>query len=133
MNFPDHTKLVLSSDAGYCRFICLPLEGTTLLKETGEVPWKCIKDRHFLYGSLQQFLYGSADKTDAYKAITEGNSLRLKLEFIISVLDGWIEGGGIGCLAEPTKYNWTGPQLEDNKKLDWASVGRYGGDVLSPL
>ncbi|KAF2736651.1 Pkinase-domain-containing protein [Polyplosphaeria fusca] len=130
VNFPDHTKLVFSPDAGYCNFTCLSLEATDYLRQTGDVPWRCIKDREILQGSLQQLLYGSADKDDTYKEITEGNFLRMKLEFIESIMNGWIEGGGIGCLAGPEEYTWTGPQLEDNKKQDWVTVGRFGGDVL---
>ena len=91
VNFPDHTKLVLSADAGHCHFICLSLEATGWLKENGDLPWKHIKGRLKLQGSLQSLLYGSTSKTDPTKDISEGNSLREKLEFIVSVVDGWIE------------------------------------------
>lgn len=130
-NFPDHTKLVLSSDAGYCKFLCLPLDATTLLEETGNVPWKHVKGRANLQASLQQLLYGSADKEDTYKELTESNLLRQKIEFIYSLVAEWCQQGGLGCLVEPKDYSWTGPQLEETKRLDWASVGRYGGDVFS--
>jgi myosin I len=128
INFPDHTKLILTSDAGYCNFVCLSLEAAFRLQQKGSVPWKDIRDREMLYGSLQQLLYGSADKTDAYKEITEANSLRAKLEFIVSIIDGWLQGGGLGCLSHPQAYVWEGHQLEDNKKQDYVSVGRFGGD-----
>jgi myosin-1 len=130
-NFPDHTKLVLSSDAGYCKFLCLPLDATTLLEETGNVPWRHVKGRANLQASLQQLLYGSADKEDSYKELTESNLLRQKIEFIHSLVAEWCQQGGLGCLVEPKDYSWTGPQLEETKRLDWASVGRYGGDVFS--
>jgi myosin-1 len=104
------------------------LEATNWLKDNGDLPWKHIKGRATLHGSLQQLLYGSAVKEDPVKEITEGNCLRAKLEFIISVVDGWIQGGGLGCLVEPQTFAWEGQQLEENKKLDWASVGRFGGD-----
>jgi myosin-1 len=130
-NFPDHTKLVLSSDAGYCKFLCLPLDATSLLEETGNVPWKHVKARAILQASLQQLLYGSADKEDSYKELTECNNLRQKIEFIYELVEEWCKMGGLGCLAEPKEYSWTGPQLEETKRLDWASVGRYGGDVFS--
>lgn len=84
-----------------------------------------------LHGSLQQLLYGSADKTDTYKEITEHNCLRKKLVFILSIVEEWITGGGLGCLQDPTKYIWDGHVVEENKKLDWVSVGRFGGDVFS--
>ena len=124
--------MVLSPDAGYCNFICLSLDALDWLRanEKGQIPWKYIKDREVLHGSLQQLLYGSADKADTYKEITKENNLRPKLEFLQSVLDGWIEGGGIGCLLEPRDFVWQGNQLEGSKKQDWVSVGRFGGDVL---
>lgn len=130
-NFPDHTKLVLSSDAGYGHFLCLPLDATSLLEDTGNVPWKHVKARANLRGSLQQLLYGSADKEDTYKEQTESNRLREKIEFIYSIFEEWTQQGGLGCLADPKKYSWKGPQLEESKRLDWASVGRFGGDVFS--
>ncbi|KAF2270721.1 Pkinase-domain-containing protein [Lojkania enalia] len=131
-NFPDHTKLVLSSDAGYCNFVCLSLEAVAHLKKSGAVDWKSVRERENLHGSLQQLLYGSADKADAYKDITEGNHLRAKLEFIETIVDGWIVGGGLGCLTPIDSFSWTGPQLEDSRKNEWASVGRFGGDVFWP-
>jgi myosin-1 len=43
----------------------------------------------------------------------------------------WCQEGGIGCLVEPRDHSWTGPRLEETKRLDWASVGRFGGDIFS--
>ncbi|KAJ4336454.1 class II myosin, partial [Ascochyta clinopodiicola] len=130
-NFPDHTKLVLSSDGGYATFLCLPYEATALLEATGNVPWRHVRARETLKGSLQQLLYGSADKADGYKEITQGNQLREKIEFIYTVVEEWVREGGLGCLVDPKEYSWTGPQLEETKRLDWASVGRSGGDAVS--
>lgn len=131
VNFPDHTKLILSPSADYANFICLSVEATHWLRENGNLPWKHIKERKTLHGSLQQLLYGSADRTaDPIKQVTQGNALREKLQFIMSVADGWIQGGGLGCLETPQNFTWQGTQLEENKKLDWASVGRLGGDVV---
>lgn len=122
---------MLSSDAGYGHFLCLPLDATSLLEETGNVPWRHVKARANLRGSLQQLLYGSADKEDSNRELTESNLLRQKIEFIYSVVEEWVQQGGLGCLADPKVYSWTGPQLEETKRLDWASVGRFGGDVFS--
>lgn len=122
---------MLSSDAGYGKFVCLPVEGTDALRETGNVKWEHVKARETLHGSLQQLLYGSVDKEDSYKELTESNALRAKLEFILTIIKGWIEGGGLGCLGEPKEYEWKGLQLaSDRKRHDWASVGRFGGDVF---
>jgi myosin-1 len=90
-----------------------------------------VKARANLRGSLQQLLYGSADKEDSYKELTESNLLRAKIEFIYAVVVEWCQQGGLGCLADPKMYSWGGPQLEESRRLDWASVGRFGGDVFS--
>lgn len=47
------------------------------------------------------------------------------------MVEEWVREGGLGCLVDPKDYSWTGPQLEETKRLDWASVGRFGGDVFS--
>jgi myosin-1 len=95
------------------------------------VPWKYVRARENLRGSLQQLLYGSAEKADSYKEVTRGNHLRMKIELIYEVVAEWVREGGLGCLVEPKAYSWTGPRLEESKRLDWASVGRFGGDVFS--
>jgi len=127
-NFPDHTKLVFSPDGAYCKFTCLPKEAAQFLKDTGNVPFKYIKNRKILQGSLQQLLYGSAEGGDSFKELTEANLLRKKLDFVKSIISGWVLGGGLGCLEEPKYFKWDGPQLEDGKRQDWVTVGRYGGD-----
>lgn len=130
-NFPDHTKLVLSSEAGYCKFLCLNLNATAELEENGNVAWEYIRERATLQASLQQLLYGSANKEDSYKEMTEKNHLRAKIEFIYGVVADWCEQGGLGCLKDPREHSWLGPRADEGKKMDWASVGRYGGDVYS--
>jgi myosin-1 len=122
---------VFSPDATDCKFTCLPKEAAQSLKNTGDVPFRYIKNRRILQGSLQQLLYGSAEGTDSFKDLTEANFLRKKLEFVISIILGWVSGGGLGCLEEPRKFKWDGPQLEDGKRQDWVTVGRFGGDVVN--
>lgn len=123
---------MLSSDGGYGKFVCIPVAGTAALKSTGKVPWEHVKARETLHGSLQQLLYGSVDREDSYKDLTESNALRAKLEFIQTIVKGWTDGGGLGCLAEPMDFEWRGLQVaSDRKRHDWASVGRFGGDVFS--
>ena len=64
------------------------------------------------------------------RSVIEANMLESKLEFIISLMDRWSAGGGIGCLPpEAQKLQWEGPQLASGKKPDWITVGRFGGDT----
>lgn len=94
------------------------------------LPWKYVKTRAVLAASLQKLLFGTADQEN-YKEQTEVNLLREKIEFIHRLVSEWCQQGGLGCLAKPTDHVWEGPQLEETKRLDWASVGRYGGDVFT--
>ncbi|KAF1975206.1 hypothetical protein BU23DRAFT_459195 [Bimuria novae-zelandiae CBS 107.79] len=128
-NFPDHTKLVLSSDATYGKLVCLSMEGAAVLNDTNKVPWDYVKSRETLHGSLQQLLYGSVRQEDSYKELTEANDLRGKLEFIQTIVDNWISGGGLGCLGDLKDYEWRGVQpVTDRKRHDWASaVSRRAG------
>ena len=108
------------------------MEGAAVLNETSKVPWDFVKSRRTLHGSLQQLLYGSIRQEDSYKELTEANDLRGKLEFIHGIIEDWITGGGLGCLGDLKGYEWRGVQpVTDRKRHDWASVGRYGGDVFS--
>jgi myosin-1 len=108
------------------------MEGAAVLKETKKVPWDFVKSRETLHGSLQQLMYGSVRQEDSYKELTEANDLRGKLEFIQAIVEDWITGGGLGCLGDLKDYEWRGVQpVTDRKRHDWASVGRYGGDVFS--
>lgn len=104
------------------------MESSAILNELGYVPLECVKDREIIQGSLQRLLYGSAERPDAYKDIIEANQLRLKLRFIISVVEGWVSGGGLGRLSRPTDFKWEGPQMA-GRTADWVTVGRYGGDA----
>ena len=122
--------MVFSADAEYCVFTCLSSEAAEHLVEHSDLPFKYIRGREILKSSLQNLLYGSAEVTVAFRKMTEANLLRQKLEFIISVMDEWVIAGGLGCLSEPDSLKWEGPQLEDGKKQDWVTVGRFGGDAV---
>jgi myosin I len=130
MNFPDHTKMVISADGKFCSFTCLSVEAMLHLSDNNELPYRYIKQREVLSGSISGLLYGTADGGSNIVATTEANLFQNKLKFIIDVMDEWISGGGLGCSTDgPLKPKWEGPHLEDGKKQDWVTVGRHGGDT----
>lgn len=96
------------------------------LHEHNELPFKFIKTRNVLPGTLDSLLYGDAKTV----IITEANLLREKLGFIAAVVGQWVDGGGLGRCpdAKIQRMPWTGPRLEDGKKEEWITVGRFGGD-----
>lgn len=97
------------------------------LHEHNELPFKFIKTRNVLSGTLDSLLYGDAKTV----VITEANLLRQKLGFVADVVEQWVNGGGLGCSpdARIQRLPWTGPRLEDGKKEEWITVGRFGGDT----
>ncbi|TID17416.1 putative beta-glucosidase I [Venturia nashicola] len=125
-NFPDHTKLVLSSDGRFCNFTCLSPQAMSHLHEHNELPFKFIKTRNVLSGTLDSLLYGDTKMV----AITEANLLREKLGFVADVVGQWVKAGGLGRSPDSRvqRIPWTGPRLEDGKKEEWITVGRFGGD-----
>ncbi|KKY13092.1 putative plk plk-unclassified protein kinase [Diplodia seriata] len=129
-NFPDHTKLVLSADGCFCNFTCLSLEAAQYLEQFGEVPYKYIKTRNTLTTSLRTLLNATGEKGAPIKALAEANYLKEKLQFIMTVIDGWVAGGGLGCSTRATaRLRWEGPLVEDERKQEWVTVGRAGGDA----
>lgn len=100
------------------------------LKENGDLPYKFIKQRNILSGSVAGLLYGMKGADLALVKIIEANLLREKLRYVIDVVDEWIAGGGLGCNVDGLqRLRWDGPHLEDGKKQDWVTVGRHGGDI----
>jgi myosin-1 len=100
------------------------------LEEHNELPFKFIKTRNVLSGTLESLLYGRTGDTKTV-IVTEANLLRKKLGFVADVIGQWVSGGGLGCApnAKVQRLPWTGPRLEDGKKEEWITVGRFGGDA----
>jgi myosin I len=127
-NFPDHTKLVLSPHGNYCTFTCLTLDAVTYLQRHSTLPFRFIKDRQQISCSLVALLAGSRNDPSVEKTM-QGNLLREKLNFVVELVDQWISGGGLGCKPDGESFiRWEGPRLEDGKKEEWVTVGRFGGD-----
>lgn len=100
-----------------------------LLAKRGDVAEKHIRQRRTLTGRLLTLLYGSLDG-DGASDIAGANLLRAKLKFVMTVVDAWITGGGLGCLAQDAQnLDWSGPSLESGKRQEWVSIGRFGGDA----
>ncbi|KAF2675088.1 kinase-like protein [Microthyrium microscopicum] len=126
VNFPDHTKMVISADGEYCDFTCLSEAALSYIKQKEILPLRYVKGRDIVSGSLEYLLLGPAQNKN------NGNMLRKKLQFIVAVLQLWISAEGLGCRPERTPWpDWDGPKLDEaaGKKVDWVTVGRFGGDI----
>ena len=85
-----------------------------------------MKHREVLSGSIQSLLHGPNSER------TRANLLGDKIQFVSSVVDLWIKGGGLGRRPDGSQWPaWTGPALDDagGKNGTWITVGRFGGDV----
>lgn len=148
-NFPDHTKLVLSSDGSWCDFYHLPLEAARDLAEKGSIPPAALDDRQCLSYSVQAFLNfmrvpSSSSRTrinnvpstidPMIQGIPSANDFRRKIQFVNSVVSEWIENGGIGASAmNPTnRLRWSGYRecvsVKSPYKCVWVTVGGARGD-----
>ncbi|KAF2084035.1 hypothetical protein K490DRAFT_59985 [Saccharata proteae CBS 121410] len=137
-NFPDHTKLVLSANGEYCHFTCLSVEAADYLAEHGDLPFKYIKGRNILQAPVRTLIHATGANATDLKATAEANLLKEKVDFIITIVDGWLLGGGLGCSPEGAERpQWDGPRLEDGKKQDggasmWLS-GRHSRCDVRPI
>jgi myosin-1 len=105
----------------------------TYLKQHNDLPFKYIRTRELLSGSPTDLMFGTSKGKGDMQIIltTEANMLREKLRLVVSVLGQWIAGGGLGCGpdGDVQRIEWSGPQLDEGKKEEWTTVGRFGGDV----
>jgi myosin I len=130
INFPDHTKLVISADGKSVSFTCLPLEGIAHLERTGDLPMRYVRSRSVVTGSTAQLLHDSSSDDSA---LARANSLVAKLQYLLDLIGIWIEGGGLGCKPKGTQWpRWSGLQLEEDgsRKVDWITVGKLGHEAV---
>jgi myosin-1 len=103
------------------------------LKQYGELPFRYIRSRELLSGSPTELLFGTSKGKGDMRTIltTEANMLREKLRLVVTVVGQWISAGGLGCspVADVQRVEWNGPQLDEGKKEEWTTVGRFGGDI----
>ena len=103
------------------------------LKTHNDLPFKYIRSRELLSGSPTDLLFGTAKGKGEARALltTEANMLKEKLRLVTVVVGQWVAAGGLGCSpdSDVQRVEWTGPQLDEGKKEEWTTVGKFGGDV----
>lgn len=99
-----------------------------------ELPARLLRDRTILDKPLESLLYGCQTAGDnmPFADVVKANMFEEKLEFLLQVMDQWLEGGGLGRAPEGSdKLQWNGLWVKDHaKKVDWITVGRSGGDEI---
>ncbi|KAI9731509.1 MAG: Cell cycle serine/threonine-protein kinase cdc5/MSD2 [Cirrosporium novae-zelandiae] len=129
INFPDHTKLVLSGDGSICDLYYLRPETARYLRETGRLLDDALAARGSLSDSLDS-LCSSRQRDPEIFEILETNEFRKKLEFVLVIIKRWLSNGGLGngCRDEDLFYKGTMEKQRWAEKRVWTTVGALGGD-----
>lgn len=131
MHFPDHSKYVFSADGLNVSATMIPVEGFAAIEQQNELPVRLLRERETLFRPVHALLYGSQSGRGqkAFAEIVNANLMEEKLAFLLSVVNQWIEGRGLGCAGSDEKLQWHGPWVKEHaRKIDWITVGRRGGD-----
>lgn len=130
-NFPDHTKLILYGDGKWIDLYYMPPAMMKRLKSGRPLDQQMLDGRKKLGYSPATFVQlcssdGATARTEELKTIVQVNEMQSKISFVKSVVDIWVQAGGLGRLGENKYVKWDGFQAK--KGLAWVSVGANGGD-----
>lgn len=126
INFPDHTKVVVSHDGTWVDFYHLSVQAAQTLKRGEILEAASLVERSVLRYPTSVMLSGSYRGHDFQRLITE-NQLPEKLAFFKDVVEAWHDAGGLGCMGAKNEVRWEG-MSEKGGKLVWVTVGAHGGD-----
>ncbi|KAK4693805.1 hypothetical protein P7C71_g3658, partial [Lecanoromycetidae sp. Uapishka_2] len=125
-NFPDHTKLVISSSGDWLDFYHLPIPAAQALKCGASLEAGALAERSVLSYPATVMLCGTYKDHD-FKKLVEENELTAKMAFASLVVGVWSKEGGLGCMGCKKGVKWDG-MMEKGGKLVWVTVGAKGGD-----
>lgn len=126
INFPDHTKLVISNDGAWLDFYHLPISVAYHVQAGGHASVANLADRSVLAYPTSVMLTG-VYRSHKYLDVVTANQLGDKLAFVKYVVGLWSTEGGLGCMGPKKGVKWEGMK-EEGSKLVWVTVGAKGGD-----
>ena len=125
-NFPDHTKLMISSDGTWLDYYYLPVEPAQSLRRGEILEAASLLMRSVLRYPTSIMLKGSYRDHD-FKSIIIANELPAKVAFVKDIVAIWCKAGGLGRMAGQRDLKWGGIS-ERGGKYVWVTIGAYGGD-----
>lgn len=125
LNFPDHTKLIVSESGSWLDFYFLPIETANVLKKQGHLDADELATRGILSYPTGVMARGLSQDKD-FRDIITANDLIEKLNFVKKMVGTWLESGGIGRAGSEKYLKWEG--MCEASSLVWVSVGAQGGD-----
>lgn len=126
INFPDHTKIVISADGSWVECYALSVEATNSLKEGKLLNVEDLLGRQKLCYPTDVLLAGSYHDHE-FSDILAANQLRAKIRFLSDLVGVWTKNGGFCDVGEGNHMKWEGLS-EPVKALVWSSVGCLKGD-----
>lgn len=126
VNFPDHTKIVISDDGAWLDFYHLPVAAAYDVQSGGYVDAASLADRSVLSYPTSVMLSG-VYRSHKFIDVVTANQLGAKLGFVKDVVGLWSSEGGLGCMGKKKGVKWEGMK-EEGSKLVWVTVGAKGGD-----
>ena len=126
INFPDHTKIVISADGNWVECYALSVAATTSLREGKLLNVEDLLGRRKLCYPTDVLIEGTYLDHD-FAAVAEANQLRGKIQFLADLVAMWIQNGGFCDVGEGNHMKWEGLN-EPVKALVWSSVGCLTGD-----
>ena len=138
-NFPDHTKIILSSDGSWCDFYHLTAQAASDLALKGSIHADDLDSRRHLSYPTNLMLLGRNKSnrrlaTHEFEAIIISNQFQKKLVFIKRLVNHWISHNGLGNGAEgmSNTFRWDGLREKSTAgplKQVWVSLGAREGDL----
>lgn len=126
INFPDHTKLILSHDGTWLDFYHLSVQAAQTLRRGEMLETASLVDRSVLRYPTSVMTGGSHQGHDFQRLIKE-NQLEEKLTFVRDLVSTWLDAGGLGRMGGKRDMHWEG-MSEKGGKLVWVTIGAHGGD-----
>ncbi len=126
INFPDHTKIVISNDGAWLDFYHLPVAAAYDVQAGSRVNAASLADRSVLSYPTSVMLTG-VYRSHTFQDVVTANQLGSKLGFVKDVVGLWSTEGGLGCMGPKKGVKWEGMR-EEGSKLVWVTVGAKGGD-----
>ena len=105
-NFPDHTKLFISSSGHWADFYHLPATAARSLRQGRKLDAGDLADRAVLSYPLDVMLAGEwaagdegEEEVMSFKDVVRENELREKVGFVKEVVGTWVAEGGLGMMG----------------------------------
>jgi hypothetical protein len=102
-NFPDHTKLIVSSQGTWIDFYHLQIPDAIHIRKLHTLPAGALEKRACLSMQTAQMKFSESSSRSTYKNTLKENYFAEKMGWVIDIIGRWVENAGLGELGETGK------------------------------